>query len=184
MHYRASHLCEVDHNQEALLIPMGRGSIDGSDGNCLDNREWSRRREDGILSISLSHPSVAWALKDIFCPKGNSCVCEQGMDIFFLFLYLVVPPFGSTWVKISKLKYDTSKNKLFSKNNNVGLLWSWMVSGLACLAGWTWPLAWQWVSCISWLYSVPQPRSVHFVLADHSTNVCLQKKSSQKVQPD
>lgn len=77
------------------------------------------RREDGVFSPSLSHPSVDWALKDIH-GQEEIYVCVN--RYFLLFLCLVVSSFGSTWFTISKLKYEFSKNKLFSKMSNIGLL--------------------------------------------------------------
>lgn len=71
--------------------------------------------------MSLSHPRVDWALKDILGQK-EIYVCVNRGWISFCCFCLFVSSFGSTWFTISKLKYEFSKNKLFSKTNNVGIL--------------------------------------------------------------
>lgn len=58
---------------------------------------WRKEREGERMGFSapLSRfSSVDWALKDILDQKGYICMCEQGMDIFLLFLDFVLPPFG------------------------------------------------------------------------------------------
>ena len=100
-------------------------------------------RESEILSTSLSHPSIVRALKTSLAKKEILCV-SRGWISFCCFLYFVVSPFVFTCFSVSKLKYEFSTTKLFSKNNNIGLLCGvgWYLGWLGRLVG-TWPLVWE-----------------------------------------
>ena len=50
------------HPHICVRLTVVKRLCEYSNGNYWDNRAQSRRRENGILSISLSHPSVDWVL--------------------------------------------------------------------------------------------------------------------------